>query len=137
MKDSTNIRKPVGALCAGLLTLAGLLGGCQQTAPVARTQQQVWTARLFYSCSDGSTIRVTRAQGSTSALVQVDGRSYQLPRDYGVTGAEHYTTHTQTLFLQGNAATFEGVGIRKYDACTTSSAPVLLDAVKRPRDSQD
>lgn len=122
-----------------LFAATAVLGGCVQTTPIggAPPQQEVWVARLVYSCANGSILNVTRAQGSTSALVRVDGMSYQLPRDATVTGAEHYTTRLQTLTLQGHSARFVGVGLTTYEPCTSNSTPVLLEAPRPGRGSQD
>jgi hypothetical protein len=115
-----------------------LLGGCLQTTQVSGTpqQQQIWVARIIYGCANGSTLTVTRQPGSISALVRVDGLSYQLPRDTGVTGGENYTTHLQTLSLQGHGASFTGVGLPRYQ-CTTNSTPVFLEPQRPGRGSQD
>jgi len=128
------------SVCNGVyLAAITVLGGCLQTTQVSGTpqQQQIWVARIIYSCANGSTLTVTRQPGSVSALVRVDGLSYQLPRDPSVTGGEHYTTHLQTLNLQGHAASFEGVGLVRYAPCTTNSVPVFLEPQRPGRGSQD
>jgi hypothetical protein len=124
----------IGALFAA----TAVLGGCLQTTQTGGKveQQQVWVARIIYSCANGSTLTVTRQPGSVSALVQVGGRSYQLPRDASTTGGEHYTTNLQTLDLQGNTASFTGVGLPRYEPCTTSLTPLMLDP-PRGRGSRD
>ena len=120
-----------------LFAITVALGGCAQTTQVDGKveQQQVWVARIVYSCANG-TLTVTRQPGSVSALVQVGGRSYQLPRDPSETGGEHYTTNLQTLNLQGNTASFTGVGLPRYEPCTTSLTPLMLPP-QRGRSSRD
>jgi len=116
----------------GALSAAALLGGCLQTAPVVVTPQDQ-AARLFYSCPNARTLDVTRVQGNTSALVVVDGRTIQLPRDSSMTSGERYTNRVQTLTLFGNSATFDNLGHSTYGPCTMGAAPGVPEAATEPR----
>jgi hypothetical protein len=101
---------------------AVLLSGCLQTAPVVVTPQDQ-AARLVYSCPNGKSLDVTRVQSNTSALVVVDGKTIQLPRDTATTASERYTNRLQTLTLFGNGASFETLGQATYGPCTVGAAP--------------
>ena len=81
------------------LVTAVLLSGCLQTAPVVVVTPQDQAARLLYNCPNGRTLDVTRVQGNATALVVVDGKTLQLPRDTATTSAERYTNRLQTLTL--------------------------------------
>ena len=118
-------RVPVHAVCIpALMAVAAVLGGClQATAPVVVTPQDQ-AARLVYSCPNGRTLDVTRVQGNTSALVTVDGRTLQLPRDSTMTNGERYTNRLQTLTLFGNSASFDTLGQASYGPCTVTGGGV-------------
>ena len=105
----------------GLFAASAILGGCLQTAPVVVTPQDQ-AARLVYTCPNGKILDVTRVQGNTSALVVVDGKTLQLPRDAAMTSAERYTNRIQTLTLFGNSASYEALGQATYGPCTAGAA---------------
>jgi hypothetical protein len=116
----------------GSVLLAAALGGCLQTAPVVVTPQDQ-AARLLFTCANGRTLDVTRVQGSASALVVVDGRTLQLPRDTSLTTAERYTNRLQTLTLYGSSASFETLGQSSYGPCTVSGGGGYYDDQGQPR----
>jgi hypothetical protein len=126
----------------GSVLLAAALGGCLQTAPVVVTPQDQ-AARLLFTCANGRTLDVTRVQGSASALVVVDGRTLQLPRDTSLTTAERYTNRLQTLTLYGSSASFETLGQSSYGPCTVSGGGGYYDdqgqplPARRRRESSD
>lgn len=98
------------------------LGGCLQTAPVVVTPQDQ-AARLIYTCPNGRTLDVTRVQGNSSALLTVDGKTIQLPRDATLTSGERYTNRVQILTLFGNSASYQAIGQPLYGPCTIGGAP--------------
>lgn len=98
------------------------ISGCLQTAPVVVTPQDQ-AARLVYSCPNGKSLDATRVQNNASALIVVDGKTIQLPRDTATTSSERYTNRLQTLNLFGNSASFETLGQATYGPCTIGSAP--------------
>lgn len=111
-----------GACTAALIAVAVTTSGCLQTAPVVVTPQDQ-AARLVYSCPNGRSLDVTRVQNSASALVVVEGKTIQLPRDTATTASERYTNRLQTLTLYGNSASFETLGQSSTGPCTIGSAP--------------
>ena len=115
-----------------LLAISAALGGCLQTAPVVVTPQDQ-AARLFYTCPNAATLDVTRVQGGASALVVVDGRTIQLPRDTAMTSGERYTNRIQTLTLFGNSATFDNLGRTTYGPCTLGASPGVPGYEYEPR----
>ena len=94
-----------------------MLAGCLQTAPVVVVTPQDQATRLFYNCPNGRTLDVTRVQGSGAALVVIDGKTLQLPRDATATSAERYTNRLQTLTLYGTSASFESLGQASSGPC--------------------
>lgn len=105
------------------VAIATVIGGCQTTAPVVVVTPQDQAGRLIYTCASGRTLDVTRVQGSASALVVIDGKTIQLPRDGAVTNAERYTNRVQTLTLYGTSATLDILGRSSSGPCTIGSAP--------------
>ena len=109
------------------LATAVILTGCLQTPHTQIPQMQnpqvvVVTpqdqaARLLYNCPNGRTLNVTRVQGSTAALVVVDGKTLRLTRDAAATSAERYTNRLQTLTLFGTSASFESLGQASSGPC--------------------
>jgi len=99
-----------------------VISGCLQTTPVVVTPQDQ-AARVVYSCPNGKSLDVTRVQNNASALVVVDGKTIQLPRDTATTSSERYTNRLQTLNVFGNSASFEALGQATYGPCTIGSAP--------------
>jgi hypothetical protein len=111
------------------LILAGsaMVSGCLQTAPVVVVTPQDQAARLVYTCSNGKILDVTRVQGNSSALVVIDGRTVQLPRDTATTSAERYTNRIQTLTLFGSSASLVALGRVTYGPCTIGGASGVPD----------
>ncbi len=109
------------------LATAVILTGCLQTPHTQIPQMQnpqvvVVTpqdqaARLLYNCPNGRTLNVTRVQGSTAALVVIDGKTLRLTRDAAATSAERYTDRLQTLTLFGTSASFESLGQASSGPC--------------------
>jgi membrane-bound inhibitor of C-type lysozyme len=119
--------KMLGPVARALrITVAGvstvLLGACLQTAPVVVTPQDQ-AARLLYSCPNGKSLDVTRVQSNSAALVVLDGKTVNLPRDTATTASERYTNRLQTLTLYGNSASFDTLGQATVGPCTIGSAP--------------
>lgn len=123
-KSSTTCRS--FRISASLAT-AVILTGCLQTPHTQIPQMQnpqvvVVTpqdqaARLLYNCPNGRTLDVTRVQGSTAALVVIDGKTLRLTRDAAATSAERYTNRLQTLTLFGTSASFESLGQASSGPC--------------------
>lgn len=109
------------------LATALILAGCLQTphtqSPRMQNPQVVvvtpqdQAARLLYNCPNGRTLDVTRVQGSTTALVVIDGKTLRLTRDATATSAERYTNRLQTLTLFGTSASFESLGQASSGPC--------------------
>ena len=125
-------------LVALAVLTASVLGGCAAPAPVVITDAEQ-AARMVFTCPNAKTLEVTRAQGGQTAIVVVDGRTLQLPRDASAP-AERYTNRLQTLNIYGNSATFESLGQATYGPCTGSVAeqyPAGPTRGKVPRGDRD
>lgn len=133
-----------------------ILTGCLQTPHTQIPQMQnpqvvVVTpqdqaARLLYNCPNGRTLDVTRVQGSTAALVVIDGKTLRLTRDAAATSAERYTNRLQTLTMFGTSASFESLGQASSGPCVAGvpgavpGAPgtvVVPESTPGPRRSGD
>ena len=139
--NSTRLQTVACGCRSGVFLVAAVLTGCLQTAPVVVTPQDQ-AARILFTCANGRTLDVTRVQGNASALVVVDGRTLQLPRDTSVMTAERYTNRLQALTLYGSSASFETLGQSSYGPCTASAGGYYDDQgqrlpPRRTRESSD
>lgn len=136
MKFSTSYAASQCVRSGTAVAIAMVIGGCQTTAPVVVVTPQDQAGRLIYTCASGRTLDVTRVQGNASALVVIDGKTIQLPRDGAVTNAERYTNRVQTLTLYGTSATLDVLGRSTSGPCTIGSAPAGVPGAVPPREGR-
>lgn len=122
-----------------VLVAVVVLAGCQTTQGPLLTGSQVvvvtpqdQAARLIYTCPNGRTLDITRVQGNTSALVVIDGKTIQLPRDSATTNAERYSNRIQTLTLFGTSASLDVLGRSSSGPCTIGGAPAAVPGYATP-----